>query len=48
MRKNDTHSINTCNMYMSNLRHIHDPVLSSLMMEGIRLLLFSVRCDFTQ
>jgi hypothetical protein len=26
-------------MYMSDLRHIHDPVLSSLKMEGIRLLL---------
>jgi hypothetical protein len=26
---------------MSDLRHIHDPVLSSLKMEGIRLLLFS-------
>jgi hypothetical protein len=25
----------TCNMYMSDLRHIHDPVLSSLKMEGI-------------
>jgi hypothetical protein len=37
-RKNDTHSSNTCDMYMSDLRHIHDPVLSSLMMEGIRLL----------
>jgi hypothetical protein len=30
-----------CDMYMSDLRHIHDPVLSSLKMEGIRLL-FSV------
>jgi hypothetical protein len=38
MRKNDTHSSNTCNMYMSDLRYIHDPVLSSLKMEGIRLL----------
>jgi hypothetical protein len=27
----------TCDMYMSDLRHIHDPVLSSLQMEGIRL-----------
>jgi hypothetical protein len=27
-------------MYMSDLRHIHDPVLSSLKMEGIRLLFF--------
>jgi hypothetical protein len=28
----------TCDMYMSDLRHIHDPVLSSLKKEGIRLL----------
>jgi hypothetical protein len=28
----------TCDMYMSDLRHTHDPVLSSLKMEGIRLL----------
>jgi hypothetical protein len=28
----------TCDMYMSDLRHIHDLVLSSLKMEGIRLL----------
>jgi hypothetical protein len=27
-------------MYMSDLRHIHDPVLSSLKMKGIRLFLF--------
>jgi hypothetical protein len=27
-------------MYKSSLRHIHDPVLSSLKMQGIRLLLF--------
>jgi hypothetical protein len=33
----------TCDMYMSDLRHIHDPVLSSLKMEGIRLLFFT--CD---
>jgi hypothetical protein len=26
----------TCDMYMSDLRHIHDPILSSLKMEGIR------------
>jgi hypothetical protein len=31
----------TCDMYMSDLRHIHDPVLSSLKMEGIRILFFS-------
>jgi hypothetical protein len=30
----------TCDMYMSDLRHIHDPVLSSLKMEGIRSLYF--------
>jgi hypothetical protein len=40
----------TCDMYMSDLRHIHDPVLSSLQMEGIRLLLLSsfvtlLRCN---
>jgi hypothetical protein len=32
----------TCDMYMSDLRHIHDPVLSSLKMEGIRFV-FSIR-----
>jgi hypothetical protein len=30
----------TCDMYMSDLRHIHDPVLSSLKVEGIRILFF--------
>jgi hypothetical protein len=30
-------------MYKSSLRHIHDPVLSSLKMKGIRLS-FSVHC----
>jgi hypothetical protein len=30
----------TCDMYMSDLRHIHDPVLSSLKMEGIRYTFF--------
>jgi hypothetical protein len=34
----DTHNNNTCDMYKSSLRHIHDPVLSSLKMKGIRLL----------
>jgi hypothetical protein len=29
----------TCDMYMSDLRHIHDPVLSFLKMEGIRFFL---------
>jgi hypothetical protein len=28
----------TCDMYMCRLSHINDPVLSSLKMEGIRLL----------
>jgi hypothetical protein len=32
----------TCDMYMCRLRHINDSVLSSLKMEGIRLLLFIV------
>jgi hypothetical protein len=32
----------TCDMYMSDLRHIHEPVLSSLKMEDIRLLFFLV------
>jgi alcohol dehydrogenase class IV len=31
----------TCDMYMYRLRHIHDPVLSSLKMEGIRLVFFT-------
>jgi hypothetical protein len=30
----------TCDMYMSDLRHIHDPVLSSLKMEGLPSLFF--------
>jgi hypothetical protein len=30
----------TCDMYMYRLRHINDPVLSSLKMEGIYLLSF--------
>jgi hypothetical protein len=30
----------TCDMYKSSLRHIHDPVLLSLKMKGIRLLFF--------
>jgi hypothetical protein len=34
----------TCDMYKSSLRHIHDPVLSSLKMKGrpIRLLFFNL------
>jgi hypothetical protein len=35
----DWGSSNMCDMYMCRLRHINDPVLSSLKMEGIRLLL---------
>jgi hypothetical protein len=31
-----------CDMYISDLRHIHDPVLSSLKMEGIRLLFYCI------
>jgi hypothetical protein len=34
-------------MYMSDLRYIHDPVLSSLKMEGIRLA-FIVTADVWQ
>jgi hypothetical protein len=30
----------TCDMYMCRLRHINDPVLSSLKMGGIRLLFY--------
>jgi hypothetical protein len=30
----------TCDMYKSSLRHIHDLVLSSLKIEGIRLLFY--------
>jgi hypothetical protein len=30
--------VSTYYMYKSSLRHIHDPVLSSLKMKGIRLL----------
>jgi hypothetical protein len=33
----DWGSSNTCDIYMCRLRHINDPVLSSLKMEGIRL-----------
>jgi hypothetical protein len=32
----------TCDMYMSDLRHIHDPVLSSLKMECIRFFCFTI------
>jgi hypothetical protein len=31
-----------CDMYMCRLRHINDPVLSSLKMEGIRLLYIQI------
>jgi hypothetical protein len=41
-RKNNTCSSNTCDMYTCRLRHINDPVLSSLKMEDIRVrLLFA-------
>jgi hypothetical protein len=33
-------SSNTCDMYMCSLRHINDPVLLSLKMEGIRFFYF--------
>jgi hypothetical protein len=47
-RKNDTHSSNTCNMYISDPSHIHDPVFSSLNVEGTRLLFFgALRKQFT-
>jgi hypothetical protein len=36
------HSSNTCDMYMCRLKHINDSVLSSLKMEGIRLLLLLI------
>jgi hypothetical protein len=44
-RINDMHSSNTCDMYMCRLRHIHDPVLLSLKMEGIRLLFLSCKAN---
>jgi hypothetical protein len=37
MNKKEEYGKQTCNMYMSDLRHIHDLVLSSLKMEGICL-----------
>jgi hypothetical protein len=43
MRKNDMCSSNTCDMYMCRLRHINDAVLSSLKIEGIRLIFYSVQ-----
>jgi hypothetical protein len=36
----------TCDMYMCHLRHIHDPVLLSLKMDGIRLLFNMHLYDF--
>jgi hypothetical protein len=36
----------TCDMYMSDLRHIHDPVLSSFKMEGIRLIFLNNVLEF--
>jgi hypothetical protein len=35
----------SCDMYKSSLRHMHDPVLSSLKMKGIRLLFFKQHRD---
>jgi hypothetical protein len=35
----------TCDKYKSSLRHIHDPVLSSLKMKGIRLPFWEARCS---
>jgi hypothetical protein len=37
----------TCDMYMSDLRHIHDPVLSSLKMESIRFFFFTICIKFS-
>jgi hypothetical protein len=37
----------TCDMYMSDLRHIHDPVLSFLKMEGLRLFYYVFFCFLT-
>jgi hypothetical protein len=36
----------TCDMYKSSLKHIHDPVLSSLKMKGIRLFFFLFKIPF--
>jgi hypothetical protein len=36
----------TCDMYVCRLRHINDPVLSSLKMEGIRLLFLIEEASF--
>jgi hypothetical protein len=36
----------TCDMYKSSLRHIHDPVLSSLKMKGIRFFFFFLHFAF--
>jgi hypothetical protein len=38
------HVILTCDMYKSSLRHIHDPVLSSLKMKGILTFLTRFKC----
>jgi hypothetical protein len=37
-------SSNTCDMYMCRLRHINDPVLSSIKMEGIRVFILRKSC----
>jgi hypothetical protein len=38
----------TCDMYKSSLRHIHDPVFSSLKIKGVRLMgkLLNTKCVF--
>jgi hypothetical protein len=40
-------SSNTCDMYMCCLRHINDPVLSSLKMEGIRVFYVLLTVQFS-
>jgi hypothetical protein len=42
----EKNKILTRDMHMYRLRHIHDPVLSSLKMEGIRLLFFLLSIIF--
>jgi hypothetical protein len=41
------HNNNMCDMYKSSLKHIHDPVLSSLKMEGIFdfFYVLSIKCS---
>jgi hypothetical protein len=35
-------SSNTCDMYMCRLKHINDPVLSSLKIEGVRFFMYAL------